>query len=139
MSNYCPREFHTVKFWFDCEPHFRSKEVLYHTLKHASNHYDKITEFNFFAPSHGINDCDTHFLVLSRWSSEAEKSTSFHDYNQLIELWNRNTIIRNNGNQHTNTIMYPWMLVLKFIPDNQDPTTTGRSVYQTLKASSIGK
>ena len=69
--------FHNVIFWFDYGCHFCSKEVLYYCLNTITSPYNKITEVNYFAPSHGKCDVDRHFSKLGTWFKDAENQLSW--------------------------------------------------------------
>ena len=92
LSRYCSN-LHSFKFWFDCGPHFRSKEVLHYLLvdypniSFSSTSSQKSLQVNYFAPSHGKSVCDSHFSTLSHWFRSYENSFPLTNFEQLIPLW----------------------------------------------------
>ena len=59
-------EMNHLRFWSDCENHFRSKAVLYLTLKELTHEYNFISvKQDFFSEYHGKSVCDTHFSEIS--------------------------------------------------------------------------
>jgi hypothetical protein len=76
-----------VRVWTDCGPHFRCAEFANTLLVEVPKQNKIQMEWNFFAPYHGKNACDTHFSLLSRYLKTKEKQMHIFDTRSLIDAW----------------------------------------------------
>ena len=73
------RRFKTIQYWSDCGPHFRSYEVLNHTLFEIPKKFKVTTFHHFWGEKHGKSKCDSEFSVLSQWLDElTNQKKDFH-------------------------------------------------------------
>ena len=66
MKQLSATQIKNLHFWFDCGPHFRSKELLHKLLVDVPQRYDCDICVNFFVEGHGKSPCDAHFSHISR-------------------------------------------------------------------------
>jgi hypothetical protein len=76
--------FKTIKFWFDCGPHFRCSEMAHFVLKELPL-YAINTEMNFFAERHGKGECDSHFSHVTSWLEDAARKSDINSTNAAIQ------------------------------------------------------
>ncbi len=79
------KKFHTIYFWSDCGPHFRSYEVVNHTVFELSKKFKVTTSHHFWGEKHGKNSCDSEFSVLTQWLETITNRIKITTTNELIE------------------------------------------------------
>lgn len=107
-------DFWRVKFWSDCENHFRSKELIHYiTQEIFVELFFSDIEFNFFSEYHGKNDVDGNFGVISRWLKDGENVIEIRDIDQLINYFNEKADSEDQEQKY---------YFIKFCPGQRDST-----------------
>jgi hypothetical protein len=89
----------SLSVWTDCGPHFRSQEFAHTLLVEIPGNFGMEVAWNFFGEYHGKNVVDSHFGLLSRWLSEAERSTQIGSIADCIRCIERSVESSNAGKQ----------------------------------------
>ena len=79
------KKFKTVYYWSDCGPHFRSYEVLNHTIFEVPKLFNINTEHHFWGEKHGKSACDSEFSVLSQWLKELTTQKRIDSTRELLD------------------------------------------------------
>ena len=81
------KDYRQITIWTDCGPHFRNKHLLsflLHDLPQRNFHVD----VNYFGESHGKNQCDIHFSVISRQLQEISQVKDINNVSELMLAMN---------------------------------------------------